>query len=228
MEWTENVIIADGDYVDSVAFNLTVNFERMIGRRIPPADMARWVECIALDGGMRPEGLQRSEALPTTQVVLVHGAGRKRMENFTPGNYADELHGKAFKGNLGEFVFTCINPEGFTTTDDLLADTLQLVLQADGVKRIMVVPSEPLVPSEPPVLSDSPFIGTPSLGFFITSFVLGAFSYPEFLYAYGLSTFKQLEDSILSRIMIVYADVSGLTPISEIIRAETANGNDLV
>ena len=142
MEWTENVIIADGDYVDSVAFNLTVNFERMIGRRIPPADMARWVECIALDGGMRPEGLQRSEALPTTQVVLVHGAGRKRMENFTPGNYADELHGKAFKGNLGEFVFTCINPEGFTTTDDLLADTLQLVLQADGVKRIMVVPSE--------------------------------------------------------------------------------------
>ena len=158
MEWTENVIIADGDYVDSVAFNLTVNFERMIGRRIPPADMARWVECIALDGGMRPKdpsnlpcsgealstktGLQRSEALPTTQVVLVHGAGRKRMENFTPGNYADELHGKAFKGNLGEFVFTCINPEGFTTTDDLLADTLQLVLQADGVKRIMVVPSE--------------------------------------------------------------------------------------
>lgn len=142
MEWTENVIIADGDYVDSVAFNLTVNFERMIGRRIPPADMARWVECIALDGGMRPEGLQRSEALPTTQVVLVHGAGRKGMENFTPGNYADELHGKAFKGNLGEFVFTCINPEGFTTTDDLLADTLQLVLQADGVKRIMVVPSE--------------------------------------------------------------------------------------
>ena len=59
-----------------------------------------------------------------------------------PGNYADELHGKAFKGNLGEFVFTCINPEGFTTTDDLLADTLQLVLQANGVKRIMVVPSE--------------------------------------------------------------------------------------
>ena len=142
MEWTENVIIADGDYVDSVAFNLTVNFERMIGRRIPPADMARWVECIALDGGMRPEGLQRSEALSTTLVVLVHGAGRKGMENFTPGNYADELHGKAFKGNLGEFVFTCINPEGFTTTDDLLADTLQLVLQADGVKRIMVVPSE--------------------------------------------------------------------------------------
>ena len=140
MEWTENIIIADADYADSVAFNLTVNFERMIGRRIPPADMARWVECIALDGGMRPS--DETKASPTTQVVLVHGAGRQRMENFAPGNYADELHGKAFTGNLGEFMFTCVNPEGFTTTDALLQDTLQLALQAEDVKRIMVVPSE--------------------------------------------------------------------------------------
>ena len=140
MEWTENIIIADADYVDSVAFNLTVNFERMIGRRIPPADMARWVECIALDGGMRPS--DETKASPTTQVVLVHGAGRQRMENFAPGNYADELHGKAFTGKLGEFMFTCVNPEGFTTTDALLQDTLQLALQAEDVKRIMVVPSE--------------------------------------------------------------------------------------
>lgn len=140
MEWTENIIIADADYVDSVAFNLTVNFERMIGRRIPPADMARWVECIALDGGMRPS--DETQASPTTQVVLVHGAGRQRMENFAPGNYADELHGKAFTGKLGEFMFACVNPEGFTTTDALLQDTLQLALQAEDVKRIMVVPSE--------------------------------------------------------------------------------------
>ena len=141
MEWTENIIIADGGYVDSVAFNLTVNFERMIGRRIPPADMARWVECIALDGGMRPgEGEQSKQT--QTQVVLVHETGKQRMENFAPGHYADELHGKAFTGRLGEFMFTCINPEGLTTTDALLQDTLQLALQADGVKRIMVVPGE--------------------------------------------------------------------------------------
>ena len=143
MEWSENIIIADGDYVDSVAFNLTVNFERMIGRRIPPADMARWVECIALDGGMRPfEEMQRLEASPTTQMVLIHDASRQRLENFAPGKYADELHGQAFTGRLGEFAFTCISPEGFTTREALLEETLQLALQADDVKRIMVVPSE--------------------------------------------------------------------------------------
>ena len=51
MEWSENVILADADYVDRVAFNLIVNFERMIGRRIPQADMARWLDCVALDSG---------------------------------------------------------------------------------------------------------------------------------------------------------------------------------
>ena len=38
IKWSENVIVADADYIDKVAFDLTVNFERMIGRRIPPAD----------------------------------------------------------------------------------------------------------------------------------------------------------------------------------------------
>lgn len=145
MEWSENIIIADADYVDRVAFDLTVNFERMIGRRIPPADMARWVECIALDGGMRPSSpcSPSSPSSPiTSQVVLIHDAGRLRMENFAPGDYADALHGQAFTGRLGEFAFTCISPEGFTTCEALLEDTLQLALKADGVKRIMVVPSE--------------------------------------------------------------------------------------
>ena len=76
--WSENVIIADADYVDAVAFDIIVNFERIIGRRIPKADMARWVDCIALDGGLRP-------GEHTTQVVLLHGESRSRLENFEPG-----------------------------------------------------------------------------------------------------------------------------------------------
>lgn len=57
-KWSENVILVDADYVDKVAFNLIVNFERMIGRRIPQADIAKWIDCVALDGGIR-EGSMR-------------------------------------------------------------------------------------------------------------------------------------------------------------------------
>jgi hypothetical protein len=138
MNWTENVIIADADYVDSVAFNLTVNFERMIGRRIPQADMARWVECIALDGGMRHDQ-QQSETLPTTQVVLIHDSNRVSMENFAPGNYDLELHSKAVCGPLGEFAFICTTPAGVTTKQQLMLDTIDLVCQAKEVQRIMIV-----------------------------------------------------------------------------------------
>ena len=70
-KWEENVILVDADYVDKVAFDLTVNFERMLGRRIPQADMAQWLECVALDGGLR-EGDHK------TQVVLLHKHKRKR------------------------------------------------------------------------------------------------------------------------------------------------------
>ena len=41
-KWKEHVILVDADYVDRVAFDLTVNFERMIGRRIPQADFAKF------------------------------------------------------------------------------------------------------------------------------------------------------------------------------------------
>ena len=54
-EWSKHVILVDADYVDKVAFDLIVNFERMLERRIPQADMARWLECVALDGGVRPQ-----------------------------------------------------------------------------------------------------------------------------------------------------------------------------
>ena len=94
-KWNENVILVDADYADKVAFDLIVNFERMIGRRIPQADMARWLECVALDGGLR-------EGEHQTQVVLIHSKDKQQMENFLPGTFS-ELDGKAFTGELGEF-----------------------------------------------------------------------------------------------------------------------------
>ena len=133
VRWSENVIVVDADYVDSVAFNLIVNFERMIGRRIPPADMSRWVECVALDGGLRQGDHE-------TQVVLLHDKGKQAMENFTPADYITQLDGKAFKGNLGEFVFGAYPVESLVSKEDFLVDVVSLVCNQKEVKRVMVVP----------------------------------------------------------------------------------------
>ena len=135
-KWESNVILVDADYVDKVAFDLTVNFERMIGRRIPQADMAQWLECVALDGGLRP---QPSDLAPQTtiQVVLLHK--QAQMDNFNPGRFA-ELDGKAFKGRLGEFLISCVPVEDLTTMDDLFVDSMQVIVNAEEVKRLIVVP----------------------------------------------------------------------------------------
>jgi hypothetical protein len=130
-KWESSVILVDADYIDKVAFDLTVNFERMIGRRIPQADMALWLECVALDGGMRPVESQ------VIQVVLLHK--KAQMDNFAPGNFA-ELDGKAFEGRLGEFLISCVPVEDLTTMDDLFVDSMQVIANAEEVQRLIVVP----------------------------------------------------------------------------------------
>jgi hypothetical protein len=133
-KWSENVILVDADYVDKVAFNLIVNFERMIGRRIPQADMARWLECIALDGGLRTGSHE-------TQVVFIHQKAKTEMENFVPGHYANDLTGKAFQGELGEFILNAYAIEDIADSEQLLIEALNLICQQKEVKRMMVVPN---------------------------------------------------------------------------------------
>ena len=143
-EWTENVILADADYADRVAFDLTVNFERMLGRRIPQADMAQWTECVALDGGLQEGDYE-------VQVILVHDRQVRELKNFTPGKY-EELNGKAFRGRLGEFTFTAVQTEEMAGKADLLADMLQVIGHQEGVKRLMLIVADQQLDSLRPVL----------------------------------------------------------------------------
>jgi len=137
IRWSENVILVDADYADKVTFNLIVNFERMLGRRIPKADMARWIDCIALDGGIR-------EGEHETQVILLHGKERKQMENFAPGDYEEELTGKAFKDHLGEFLINAYPTGDIVSSEQQFTDILETVCAQKTVKRVMVIPNAEL------------------------------------------------------------------------------------
>ena len=136
-KWSEIVILVDAAYVDKVAFDLIVNFERMLGRRIPQADTAQWLECIALDGGLRPTA-NSQKPTATCQVVLIHDKKQQQLDNFLPGRFAD-LDGKAFSGQLGEFLISCVQVEEMVTKDDLYIDSLQIIANATEVQRLMVV-----------------------------------------------------------------------------------------
>ena len=134
-QWSENVIIADADFVDKVAFDLTVNFERMLMRRVSKADLARWIDCIALDGGIR-------EGKNEVQVVLIHNKENTELENFTPAHYKEELDGKAFKDHLGEFSINTYPVEELVSKADFIAEAAQIACSQKEVKRVMVVPDD--------------------------------------------------------------------------------------
>lgn len=132
---SENIIIADADYADRVAFDLIVNFERMLDRRIPQADLSQWLVDLALDGGLKPGEHE-------TQVVLLHGKNTAKLENFSPSDYDADLHGKAFKDDsLGEFVINALPVEPFTTKQDMLLDMVKTVLEHPEAHRVMIVPN---------------------------------------------------------------------------------------
>lgn len=131
---SENVIIADADYIDHVAFELTVNFERVLGRRVPKADLSQWIVDIALDGGLRADGRDHE-----TQVVLVHDGTHGQLDNFVPSDFDSELDGKAFRDErLGEFIINAYKAD-VVDKNDYIADVVRTVFSHDEVKRLMVV-----------------------------------------------------------------------------------------
>lgn len=132
-KWSANVILVDADYLDNVARNLIERFERLLGRQIAKGSMAVWADCVALDGGLRPGDNQ-------IQVVIIHPKEKKGLNHLDPSDFAEHLSGKAFKDNIGEFVFDCYSAEEeFVDYDDFFVDALQLITAQKEVKRLMVV-----------------------------------------------------------------------------------------
>ena len=130
---SENVIIADASYLDKVAFDLTVNFERMLERRIQKADLCRWLDCVALDGGIEPGDNK-------IQVIFIYDGNGGQLDNFNPSNLEKDINGMAFKDNLGEFMMAAY-PVAKDVTDmgRFFVETLKVTGDCKETNNIMVV-----------------------------------------------------------------------------------------
>ena len=126
-----NYIIVDCEHIDRVTFNISVQFERMLERQIPKADVSRWLECVALDGGVR-------NGENETHVAFVHDKETTAFGNFTPADFAKELHEKAFRSDLGEFSMACYPVEELVSKSDLICEMIKQVGKDEKTERIMV------------------------------------------------------------------------------------------
>lgn len=125
-----NVILIDAAYLDGVAATLNGYFSKALSRSLPKADLAQWLVCTALDAEIQGD----------VQCIFIHDRETKVLGMFAPGNFSQEIDGKAFsETDLGEFALACCPVERVTTTTDLCAESLEALFDDKEVKRIAVV-----------------------------------------------------------------------------------------
>lgn len=132
LPFSSSVILIDSDYIDRVAFNLIVNFERMIGRRIPQCDLWHWLDCIALDGGLRPSENK-------IQALFLHSKEKISFDNFKPSNFEKDINGIVFNDNLGDFSLFDFPVENIVSQAEFFLQSLETLLSDNNVKHLMVV-----------------------------------------------------------------------------------------
>lgn len=131
-QFSPSIILVDADYLDRVAFDLIVNFERMIGRRIPQADLCHWLDCIALDGGLRPGSNE-------LQAHFLHSKAKAALDNFSPSQFEADINGLSFEDRLGKFHLFAFPVEDIVTPADFFVQSLSMLASDKAVKQLMVV-----------------------------------------------------------------------------------------
>ena len=139
--WAPNVILVDADFLDNVAFDFTVNFERMLERRLPKADLCHWINCIALDGGLEP-------GTNEVQVHFLHSKEKEHLQFFRLTKFHDEapklrfkedLNNLPFIDHIGNFRLFAFPVEKIVSAKEFFLQSMNMLAQSDTVHRLMVV-----------------------------------------------------------------------------------------
>lgn len=131
-KWAPIVILVDADYLDNVTLDLITNFGRMLHRRIASADLCHWLDCVALDGGLRPG---KNEI----QVHFLHSKEKNGLNNFQPTKFVDDLNGLSFDDQLGHFSLFTFPVEEVVSLDEFFLQSLTMLADAKEIQKLLIV-----------------------------------------------------------------------------------------
>lgn len=137
-------ILVDADFLDRLAFELSVNFERMLERRIDKLDIVHWVDCLMLDAqndlGLQLQSEAKDAKLPTVQVIFLYSEGKGEMKNCLPAHLDTELNATATQTRIAEYLFASNKVEpSLTTMGDLFCESLGVMLRDEKKPRLLLV-----------------------------------------------------------------------------------------
>lgn len=162
-------ILIDADFIDQLAFELTVNFERMLERRVQKLDIAHWVDCLMLDAqndlgfsldqadrpnqptvgadfiSARPAtnvgaGFIPARQMPSVQVIFLYTGGKETLRNCQPVHLNTDLNATATQTRIAEYLFASNKVEpSLTTMADLFCESLGVLLRDGKAGHILLV-----------------------------------------------------------------------------------------
>lgn len=135
LKFAEKVILIDASYINKVTTDLSQHFGQVIGRELPKADLPVFLECVAMDAGIRP-------GENVLQVLFVYDKSQSKINAFNPGDLKKELNDVAFKSNLGEFQLNTFEPSDMADRETFFLESVKLIADAKEVKHLVVIPSE--------------------------------------------------------------------------------------
>ena len=135
LKFAEKVILIDAAYINKVTKDLSQHFGQVIGRELPKADLAIFLECVAMDAAIQPGD-------NVLQVLFVYDKDENKMDAFNPSDLKNELNDVAFKSQLGEFQLNAFEPSDMADRESFFLEAVKLVADAKEVKHLVVVPSE--------------------------------------------------------------------------------------
>ena len=132
MQWSENVILVDADFLDSLVQDFITNFERMINRPLGKLDLCHWLDCLLLD-------VEVKEGEHDNFVALKQKKGNKGLKFVNPGDFKEFLSEKAFKDRLGEFSLGSFPIEDIVSRGEFMNDALKAAMESDKTQHILVI-----------------------------------------------------------------------------------------
>ena len=135
LKFAEKVILIDAAYINKVTKDLSQHFGQVIGRELPKADLAIFLECVVMDAAIQPGD-------NVLQVLFVYDKDENKMDAFNPSDLKNELNDVAFKSQLGEFQLNAFEPSDMADRESFFLEAVKLVADAKEVKHLVVVPSE--------------------------------------------------------------------------------------
>lgn len=132
-----NVMLVDADYADRMCSGLRGFLHEQLQRELPDGDLASWLVCCALDGGIRPDG-------SPVQVVFVASGKDKALSAFQPRNLAEDVDGKAFAdAQMGEFLMSVVQEETLNSGEPLFVQCAASVLESSKEGCLVLVADMP-------------------------------------------------------------------------------------